>query len=86
MTNAEKFQEVFGIYSEEFWSMPESQMLLWINSTWNSTENQTRDMDTYILVKNVPIPIDCGKCFVGDRSICSNGCPLVEIKNGIVCP
>ena len=36
MTNAEKFLEVFGIYSEEFWAMPEDVMLRWINSEYHS--------------------------------------------------
>lgn len=25
------------------------------------------------------MPKDCGKCFVGDRTLCSSGCPLIEI-------
>ena len=34
MNNAEKFQQVFGIYSEEFWSIPEKEMLKWINDEY----------------------------------------------------
>lgn len=32
-----------------------------------------------ILIKNMEIPKECGKCFIGDRTICKNGCPLVEV-------
>ena len=32
MTNAELFKKTFGIYSEEFWSYTEKQMLDWINA------------------------------------------------------
>lgn len=32
-----------------------------------------------VLVKGVDKPTDCGKCFVGDRTICAKGCPLVEV-------
>lgn len=24
-------------------------------------------------------PKDCGKCFVGDRTMCQQGCPLIEL-------
>ena len=32
-----------------------------------------------ILIKGMKMPKSCGSCFVGDRTICSNNCPLVEI-------
>ena len=32
MTNAELFKITFGLYSEEFWSFNENQMLEWINT------------------------------------------------------
>ena len=32
-----------------------------------------------VLIKGMEIPTSCGKCFVGDRSICANGCPLIEV-------
>jgi len=32
-----------------------------------------------VLVLDVEKPTDCGKCFVGDRTICAKGCPLVEV-------
>lgn len=32
-----------------------------------------------VLVLDVDKPTDCGKCFVGDRTICAKGCPLVEV-------
>ena len=32
-----------------------------------------------ILICGIPKPTDCGKCFVGDRTICADGCPLVEL-------
>ena len=28
---------------------------------------------------NAEMPKDCGKCFVGDRTLCSSGCPLIDI-------
>ena len=31
MNRSEKFKEVFGIYTEEFWAKPEQEMLEWIN-------------------------------------------------------
>lgn len=34
MTNAEKFKQMFGIYSEEFWSMSEKEMLEFINAEY----------------------------------------------------
>ena len=33
-----------------------------------------------ILIKGMSMPTSCGSCFVGDRTICSNDCPLVEIS------
>ena len=32
-----------------------------------------------ILIKGMDMPTDCGKCFVGDRTICQHGCPLVPV-------
>lgn len=32
-----------------------------------------------VLIKGMEMPTKCGKCFVGDRSICKYGCPLVDI-------
>lgn len=32
-----------------------------------------------ILIRGMEMPTDCGKCFVGDRTICADGCPLVEL-------
>ena len=31
-----------------------------------------------VMVNGMNMPNDCGTCFVGDRTICSDGCPLVE--------
>ena len=33
-----------------------------------------------ILIRSMKMPESCGKCFVGDRTICTDGCPLVEVK------
>ena len=33
-----------------------------------------------ILIRGMKMPESCGKCFVGDRTICADGCPLVEVK------
>lgn len=32
--NAEKFEEVFGIYATEVWAMPEADFLDWLNSEY----------------------------------------------------
>lgn len=40
MTNADKFKAVFGIYSEEFWAKPESDMLNWINSEYQEPKSK----------------------------------------------
>ena len=32
-----------------------------------------------VIVKGVDMPKSCGSCFVGDRTICHDGCPLGEI-------
>lgn len=29
-----------------------------------------------VIVKGVKMPESCGTCFVGNRTICKNGCPL----------
>lgn len=31
MTNADKFEQLFGIYATELWAMPESDFLKWLN-------------------------------------------------------
>ena len=33
-----------------------------------------------LYIKGMEVPKDCGRCFVGDRTICANGCPLVTVK------
>ena len=33
-----------------------------------------------LLIKGMEMPRSCGKCFVGDRTICADGCPLAEVK------
>ena len=32
-----------------------------------------------ILIRGMEMPKDCGKCFVGYRTICADGCVLVEL-------
>ena len=32
-----------------------------------------------ILINGVDVPKSCGKCFVGNREICVNGCPLIPV-------
>ena len=32
-----------------------------------------------VIVKGMDMPKSCGKCFVGNREICVNGCPLVPV-------
>lgn len=38
MTNAQKFQETFGIYATEMWAMPEHDFLKWLNADTSQTE------------------------------------------------
>ena len=38
MTNAQKFQETFGIYATEMWAMPEHDFLKWLNADTPQTE------------------------------------------------
>ena len=38
MTNAQKFQETFGIYATEMWAMPEHDFLKWLNDDTSQTE------------------------------------------------
>lgn len=36
-----------------------------------------------VLIKGMKMPESCGTCFVGNRTICKNGCPLVDLgKHG----
>ena len=42
MTRAELFKKTFGIYSEEFWSYTEKQMLDWINADVPYTKRERR--------------------------------------------
>ena len=32
-----------------------------------------------VLVLDVDKPTDCGRCFVGDRTICVKACPLFDV-------
>ena len=32
MTNAKKFEQIFGIYATELWAMPEEDFLKWLNA------------------------------------------------------
>lgn len=32
-----------------------------------------------LIIKGVDMPKSCGGCFVGDRTICRDGCPLGKI-------
>ena len=36
MTNATKFEKIFGIYATELWSMTETEFLIWLNNTYKS--------------------------------------------------
>lgn len=38
MTNAKKFEQIFGIYATELWAMPEEDFLKWLNA-----EAETKD-------------------------------------------
>lgn len=41
MTNAEKFQKVFGYYAAEMWAKPEKDFLEWVNSEALKAEPKT---------------------------------------------
>jgi hypothetical protein len=43
MTNAQKFQETFGIYATEMWAMPEHDFLKWLNADTPQTESYYTD-------------------------------------------
>ena len=52
MTNADKFQQVFGIYATELWAKPEKEFLEWLNASaeperkkgkWMLCNNQRRE-------------------------------------------
>lgn len=32
-----------------------------------------------LLIKGVKMPKNCGECFISDRTLCKNGCPIVEV-------
>lgn len=32
-----------------------------------------------VYIKGMEMPKSCGSCFVGNRTICSDGCPLVPV-------
>lgn len=34
MTNAEKFEQIFGIYATELWAKPELEFLEWLNNNY----------------------------------------------------
>ena len=34
-----------------------------------------------IIVKGMEMPENCGTCFIGNRTICTNGCPLVALPD-----
>ena len=34
-----------------------------------------------VIVKGMEMPESCGTCFVGNRTICKNGCPLVALPD-----
>lgn len=38
MNNAEKFQEVFGLYATELWAKPENEFLEWLNAEYTQVE------------------------------------------------
>lgn len=45
MTNAEKFQKVFGYYATEMWAKPEKEFLEWINEEALEQEPSIRCKD-----------------------------------------
>lgn len=32
-----------------------------------------------ILIRGMKMPKNCGECFVGNRTICADNCPLIEL-------
>ena len=47
MTNAQKFQETFGIYATEMWAMPEHDFLKWLNADTPQTESTGSPIGDY---------------------------------------
>ena len=58
MTNAEKFQSVFGIYATELWAKPEKDFLIWLNSEVADKPERK---------KGYWIPVDSFSAFGGDQ-------------------
>ena len=56
MTNAQKFQETFGIYATEMWAMSEHDFLKWLNADTPQTETHDLRTETHECVKQT----DCG--------------------------
>lgn len=40
MTNAEKFQSIFGRYATEIWALPEEEFLKWLNDEYYVVEKE----------------------------------------------
>ena len=43
MNNAEKFQEVFGLYATELWAKPENEFLEWLNADYTQDEKTVEE-------------------------------------------
>ena len=80
MNRSEKFLKVFGIYSEEFWAMPEQEMLEWINGEADDTERTAKVETNWVTysgkgglnIVHIPYSHKCGNC----------GCCLERTYNG----
>ena len=71
MNNAEKFQQIFGLYAEELWAKPVEDFLEWLNAKAQSEQNYgewINASDGYLDVVKCNI---CGKM----QNDPSNFCP-----------
>lgn len=77
MTNADLFKKIFGLYAEEFWSMPLSKMTAWLVADAPTTEPERKKgkwVDGYVKhiengeLRNCRQCSECGSVyFVYDR-------------------
>ena len=90
MTNAEKFQEVFGIYATEMWAMSEQDFLKWLNADTPQTDLPAEEFVEGM--KNLKMEVertDCDRYAIvndeGEREYncigCQTGCPYYRFNS-----
>ena len=84
MTNADKFQQVFGIYATELWAKPEKEFLEWLNA---STEPE-REKGKWVVINKFDdcLYAKCNQCNVTQifyyGKPLTNYCPNCGSYNG----